>query len=236
MKHNCAPSILIIIFFSTILFASPTKLLSQRDLRVDTTRASSNNVATLQISLLTDKTSYSTGDEIHFEVVFLNRGDSPLRIMIDDTFIGSNIECTDIQGNKYLYTGGYSTWSPKVGVYTGKTYLLASKGKMNIKMDALVTTNYQLIFSNLFDRKGSTDYQEIRKQNNLPSNFPDKYISAGRIISLPKPNTYRFAFIYETTNADKKWKFAGAQRPQEASIDLLWIGKAASNPVEILIK
>ena len=219
-----------------ILFAIPIESFSQKDLP-RATRTPSSSVNNLQIELLTDKTSFSIGDEIHFEVIFFNRGNSPFRILIDSTFIGSNIECTDIQGKMYSYVGGYNTWSPKTGVYTGRTYLLKAKEKMSIKMDAFIDNNYQLIFSNMFDRKGSNDYQELRKRIHLPPDFPDKYISAGRIFPLLKPNRYRFTYVYEATETDKHWKtFAAAQTPQEASVDLLWIGRATSNTVEILIQ
>jgi hypothetical protein len=107
---------------------------------------------------------------------------------------------------------------------------------MHIKMDALVYDNYRLIFSNLFDQKGGNGYQDFKKNKNLPSDFPDKYICAGRIISLLKPNKYKFIYLYETNESDKYWRFAGAQTPKEASLDLLWLGKATSNTVEILIK
>lgn len=236
MKHSYTLSILCCIFFSGILIASPIESYAQKDQPINTTLKSSSQISSLQISLLTDKTSYSIGDEIHFEVVFLNRGNSPFRILIDDTFIGENIQCTDMQGNKYSYEGGYHSWSPKAGLFTGRTYFLKPNDKINIKMDALVYDNYQLIFSNLFDRKGSNNYEEFKKNKKLPSSFPDKYLCAGRIFSLLKPNKYRLTYIYETINADKHWKFFAAKTPQETSLDLLWIGKATSNPIEISIQ
>ena len=145
-----------------ILIASPIESCAQKDQPINTTLTSSSQISSLQISLFTDKTSYSIGDEIHFEVVFFNRGNLPYRILINDTFIGENIQCTDMQGNKYSYEGGYHSWSPKEGLFTGRTYFLKPNDKINIKMDALVYDNYQLIFSNLFDRKGSNNYEEFK--------------------------------------------------------------------------
>jgi hypothetical protein len=195
------------------------------------------NAATdLYITLRTDKTSYSIGDEIHFMVEFFNRSSSSFRILIDDTFIGSNIECTDTHGNKHTYDGGFNSWSPKAGVYTGRTYLIEPNKKLVIKMDALVYVGYKLILSNLFERTGNSEYQELKKQNNLPSGFPDKYISAGRIFPLHKADKYRFCYIYEAGKSDKDWQFTGTRTPRETSTDLLWIGKTISNTVEIVIK
>lgn len=229
-------SILYCLIFSMILFALPVESFSQKDLPL-APRASSNSANNLRIDLLTDKTSFSIGDEIHFKVIFSNQGNSPFRILIDTVFIGSNFECIDIRGKRYSYDGGYNTWSPKAGVFTGRTHLLKANEKMSIKMDAFIFNNYQLIFSNMFDRKGSNDYQELKKRIHLPPDFPDKYISAGRIFPLLKPNRYRFTYVYEATEADKRWRtFTTAQTPQEAAVDLLWIGKAASNTIEILIQ
>jgi len=66
----------------------------------------------LEISLITDKDAYSVGEEIHFTIEFKNVGSNPLRVLIDDEFVGSNIECSDDDGNIYTYEGGYNTWSP----------------------------------------------------------------------------------------------------------------------------
>jgi hypothetical protein len=221
-------SAMVVVF---IIACSPQKALT------DAPPASSSTADDLRITLITDKTTYSVGDEIHLEVVLSNAGDAPFRILMDKIFIGSRIECADLQGKRCVYEGGYASWSPKVNIYTGRTYLLKPKEKMNIKMDALVYDNYKLIFSNLFDRKGSSGNQEFKKRINLPPDFPDKYLSPGRIISLLKPGTYKLTYVYETAESDKHWmRFAGARTPEEASVDLLFIGKAMSNTVELVIK
>ncbi len=236
MKHDHILLIFCYLVSSVMFFASHVACFSQK-VMADTPPASSNPTGNVRIALVTDKTIYSVGDEIHFEVVLSNSGDAPLRILIDSSFIGSNIECTDLQGKMYAYGGGYHTWSPKVNAYTGRTYLLKPNEKMNIKMDALVDDNYKLIFSNLFDRMGSSGYQEFKKRTNLPPDFPDKYLSAGRIFPLLNPGRYRFAYVYETTEGDKQWQtFSGARTPEEASVDLLFIGKVTSNSIELLIK
>jgi hypothetical protein len=219
-----------------MLFIHPVAYISQETLAI-TPPASSNPADNLQIALATDKTIYAVGDEIHFEVVLSNTGYASFRVLLDSVFVGSSIKCTDLQGNKYAYDGGYLTWSPKVNVHTGRTYLLKPDEKMTIKMDALVYDNYKLIFSNLFDRRGSSGYQDFKKRANLPPDFPDKYLSAGRIFPLLKPGTYRVTYVYETAEHDKQWwTFTGARTPEEASVDLLLIGKATSNTIELIIK
>ncbi len=232
---RCYISILGCIFFGIILITFPSESRAQEEQPINTTGASSTGSSSLQISLFTDKMSYSIGEEIHLEVVFYNRGNSPFRILINDTFVGGNIHCADMEGNIYAYEGGYLSWSPKAGLFTGRTYLLNPNDTISVKMDALVYDNYRLIFSNSFDRKGSNNYQEFKKNHTLPPSFPDKYLSAGRIFPLPKPNKYILTYVYETDNADKRWKFSAEKRPKETSLDLLWIGKAASDPVEISI-
>jgi len=190
----------------------------------------------IQLSFITDKDTYSKGNEIHFTIELKNVSSYPLRVLIDDEFVGSNIECSDNDGNRYTYEGGYNSWSPKAGIYTGKTYLILPNSKMEIKLDALVSDNHHLIFSNKFDRKGGNNFQDFKSSKNLPENFPDKYICAGRIYKLPDAGKYRFTYVYKTTENDKNWKFARAKTHQEASTDFLWIGRVASNTIELLIK
>lgn len=236
MKRDNIPLLVCRLVSSAVLFAALVACFPQKAL-TDTPPASSNLADNLRITLVTDKTTYSVGDEIHFEAVLSNVGDATFRILVDSVFIGSHIECRDLQNGECVYEGGYNSWSPKVNIYTGRTYLMKPNEKMNIKMDALVYDNYKLIFSNLFERKGSSGYQEFKKRINLPPDFPDKYLSAGRIVALRKPGTYKFAYVYETTESDKHWRrFAGARTPEEASVDLLLIGKATSNTVELSIK
>ena len=190
----------------------------------------------LHVSLIADKDTYSKGDEIHFTIDFRNVGSHPLSVLIDNEFVGSNVECSDNDGNRYTYEKGYNSWSPKAGIYTGRTYLIQPKSKIEIKLDALVSINYDLIFSNRFDRKGSNNFQELKDRNNLPENFPDKYICAGRIFKLPKAGKYRFRYVYQATEIDKNWNFAEAKTPHEASTEFLWLGRVASNTIELFIK
>ncbi len=68
----------------------------------------------LEISLTTDKGVYSRGNEIHFKIDIKNISRYPLRVLIDNVFVGSNIECSDHDGNKYSYERGYNSWSPRL--------------------------------------------------------------------------------------------------------------------------
>ena len=68
-----------------------------------------------------------------------------------------------------------------------------------------------------------------------PAGFPVKYICAGRIIPLGKAGRFRLTYVYETTPADKDWTFT-AKDPDASSVDLLWIGRASSEPVELSIQ
>ena len=190
----------------------------------------------VQIRLTTDKAEYGPGEEIHFLVQAVNGGSQPLRILYDGTFVGRTMECTAANGERCPNEGGYATWSPKVGMYTGRTYLLQPGESQAFNMDALVDDHRQLIFSVSFASQGSGSFLEFKKKRGLPLDFPDKYIAAGAIIRLAGPGKYRLAYVYSAEELDKKWKFAGAATPEEASVDLLWLGRAVSNPVEIEIR
>ncbi len=223
------------VFLSAAFSVPTTDSCAQKNHPINKTLPVSNLVNGLHISLLTDKASYVKGEEIHFEAIFYNAGKLPFRILIDDTFVGDNIQCTDMQGSEYSFEGGYLTWSPKADLFTGRTYLLNPKDTITIKMDALISDNYRLIFSGSSGFLGSIDYEKIKKNKQLSPTLPDKYLCAGRIFLLQKPNKFRFTYLYETTNADKHWKFLPWRPPEETSLDLLWIGKAASNTIEISI-
>ena len=236
MKKISVTFILCIILFSfnTLLVHSKSEVPSNKK---NTENNEQGNLRNLQISLIADKDTYSIGEEIHFTIVFKNNTGYPLSVLIDDAFVGSNIKCSDIDGNGYNYEGGYKTWSPKAGVFTGGIHSIQPNSKMEINLDALLYDNYNLIFSNQFDCKGSNDFQDLKKGNNLPENFPDKYICAGRIFKLTDAGKFRFTYVYEATENDKNWSFAGEKMHQEeVSTDLLWIGKVESNTIELSIK
>jgi hypothetical protein len=200
---------------------------------------SSNPAGGLRISLATDKAIYARGDEIHFEVVFFNAGQAPFRILLNTFDWSSGIACTDAMGEPCAQSSGFCKilFKLKPGAYLGKTRLLKPNEKVAVQVDALLDGKYQMIFGEMSGRKGPCDYQALKREENLPADFPDKYISVGKIWPLLKPGKYRFAYVYETTEADTKWwSFSGARTPEEASVDLLWIGKAASNPIELLLE
>ena len=236
MKNISMVFLFCIILFSIII--TPNQIKSEELNNVSNVGGiNQNSSEVLQLSLRTDKDIYSIGEEIHFTIDFKNVSSHPLSVLIDNEFVGSNIECSDNDGNRYTYEGGYKTWSPKAGVFTGRAYLIQPNSKMEIKLDALLYDNYNLIFSNQFDREGSVDFQNIKRSNNLPENFPDKYICAGRIFRLPNAGKYRFTYVYQATENDKSWRLAGVKTHQEeVSTDLLWIGKTTSNTKDLLLK
>jgi hypothetical protein len=235
MKNIPMVFILYIIFYSVNTMSNHHK--SERPIYCSCAENTDQGTSKeLQISLKTGKDTYAIGDEIHFTIDFKNVSRYPLRIFLDNEFVGSKIECSDYEGNKYTYEGGYNSWSPKAGIFTGRTYLIQPDSIMEIKLDVLVLDNYSLVFSNKFDRKGSNDFQDLKNSNNLPGNFPDKYISAGRIYKLPKAGKYDFTYVYQATETDKNWTFSEAKTHQEASTEFLWIGSVASNTIQLFIR
>jgi len=189
----------------------------------------------LHVLMTADREAFRPGEEIHFLVQAVNRGSNPLRILYDSVFVGRTIKCTAADGESCPNEGGYATWSPKVGEFTGRTYLLQPGESQSFKMDALVDDRRQLIFSSSGESRESGSNLELKKKFDLPIDFPDKYISAGAIIRLAGPGKYRLAFVYSASEQDRQWHFAGAATPAEAAVDLLWIGTAVSDPVEIEI-
>lgn len=235
MKNIPMAFILCIILYSEITMSSQGKSEGPNIYSI-AENSDQRTLKELQISLNTRKDTYAINDEIHFTIDFKNVSRYPLRIFIDNEFVGSNIKCSDNEGNIFTYEGGYNSWSPKAGIFTGRTYLIQPDSIMEFKLDALLFDNYSLIFSNKFDRKDSINFQDLKNSNNLPENFPDKYISAGRIFKLQKAGKYRFTCVYQATENDKNWTFAEAKTHQEASTEYLWIGSEESNTIQLFIK
>lgn len=234
MKNDYALLKLCWLVSLVMLFAFPLACFSQKNLP-KTFPTSSDSAGNLQISLATDKATYSIGDEIHFEVVFTNRGKKPFRVLVHRT-LEVTLECTDETGARCACKAGYGYQKLllKPGAFLGKALLLKPGEKKTVRMDALIDGKYQLIFGNMSDKKIITDYQKVKEEKNLPADFPDKYISDGKIYPLLKPGVHRFTYVYETAEADKHWwSFTDARTSEEASVDLLWIGKVTSNAVEI---
>ncbi|NNF98051.1 MAG: hypothetical protein HKM93_01610 [Desulfobacteraceae bacterium] len=191
-------------------------------------------VPDLVITLKADKRIYDRNEEIHWLVEYANRGDKPIRILVDEVFIGSNFSCLDSSGNIIPVSGGYNTWSPKAGHFTGRTYLLASGKVLALKIDALVDDKYDMVCAEMNSRGEGTDFQDFKKRLNLPPDYPDKYISAGRRLSLDKPGDFSFQWVYKAGERDKEWIFSGA--PDESSVENLWFGQTSSNIVELTIR
>lgn len=198
--------------------------------------AASASQPALVIQLQADKKAYRQKDEIHFHITYLNQGQKPLRFLVDDAFAGSDFQCKTQAGDAIAFNGGYSTWSPKVGVFTGRPHLLQPGEKKVFAVDALVDHRYDLVFSNEFKRHGTDGFKPLRARMKLPADYPDKYISAGRIFPAGKPGKYMFQCRYQGTEHDKYWRFTGAKTPEEVSVEHLWIGEAVSNVVEIEIR
>jgi hypothetical protein len=191
---------------------------------------------TLVIQLQADQVKYKKKEEIHFQIIYMNQGKNPLRILVDDTFVGNNFQCKSKAGEEIEPNPGYNTWSPKAGVFTGHPHLLQPGEKKVFAVDVLVDHNYNLVFSNQFTRSGTADFTEFKTQMKLPVDYPDKYISAGKIFPTGRPGKYLFQCSYHGTEQDKYWSFIGTLTPEDASVEHLWIGQTASNIVEIEIK
>ena len=190
----------------------------------------------LQVILKSDKESYRQGEEIHWEVVYVNNGDVPVRILVDDEFAGVSMSCSTEKGDPVAYEAGYKSWSPKAGVFTGKPRLIDPGGTLSLRINSLVDFQYDLVFRNPAQGPASAEDQALKKQFGLPENYPDQYLAAGRRFRIGQPGIYHFRWIYEAGENDKRWRFAGAQTAEEASVEHLWLGTAESNGLRLEIR
>jgi hypothetical protein len=190
----------------------------------------------LEIRLRTDKESYRQGEEIHWLVEYVNKGNAPLRVLVDEEFVGSNILCLTGLGEPIAAEAGYKSWSPKAGVFTGKTQRIGPGETLTLRLDSLVDFQYDLVFRHPGPSPESPDDQTFIKRLGLPDDYPTAYLSAGRKFRIKQPGGFAFRWVYETGENDKLWRFAAARSPDESSIDDLWLGKAESNSLRLEIR
>lgn len=190
----------------------------------------------LEVRLRTDKESYGRGEEIHWLVEYVNKGSVPLSVLVDEEFVGGNIRCITGQGAPVEAEGGYKSWSPKAGVFTGKPYLIAPGETLTLRLDSLVDFQRDLVFRHPGPTEANAGDPEFKKRLGLPDDYPAAYLSAGRRFRIAKPGVFDFRWVYEAGENDKLWRFAAAQTPEEASVDDLWQGKAESNSLRLEIR
>ena len=100
-------------------------------------------------------------------------------------------------------------------------------------MDVLVDYKYNLVFS------GPTmgnNYSAIRKQYNLPDDYPERFMGCGRIFPVKNPGQYQMVVRYETTPNDTNWIMPADRPEHERSTQDLWTGTIQSNTAWIEIK
>jgi hypothetical protein len=197
--------------------------------------ACSKGGATLEVRLKTDKESYRQGEEIHWLVEYVNTGNAPLRVLVDETFAGSSLVCSTEGGEPVEPEGGYKSWSPKVGVFTGKTHLIGPGETLTLRLDSLVDFQRDLVFRYPGPTEANAGDSEFKKRLGLPDDYPAAYLSAGRRFRIGKPGVFDFRWVYEAGENDKRWTFAAARSPEESSIEHLWLGKAESNSLRLEI-
>ena len=146
------------------------------------------------------------------------------------------IRCTDEKGDPVGFEGGYLSWSPKVGVFTGRPHLIAPGGTLTIELDSLVDFQYDLVFRSPGWEPQTTDEKALKRSLGLPDDYPAVYLSAGRRFRLGRPGLYDFRWVYRAEDNDKLWKFTGAHPPEEASVEDLWLGEAGSDSLRLEIR
>jgi hypothetical protein len=192
--------------------------------------------ATLEVRLKTDKESYRQGEEIHWLVEYVNKSDASFRVLVDETFAGTGLVCSTEAGEPVEAEGGYKSWSPKAGVFTGRTRLIDPGETLTLRLDSLADFQRDLVFRYPGPTEANAGDSEFKKRLGLPDDYPAAYLSAGRRLPVGKPGVFVFRWVYEAGENDKRWTFAAAQTPEEASVDRLWLGKAESNNLRLEIR
>jgi hypothetical protein len=192
--------------------------------------------ATLEVRLKTDKESYRQGEEIHWLVEYVNKSDASFRVLVDETFAGTGLVCSTEAGEPVEAEGGYKSWSPKAGVFTGRTRLIDPGETLTLRLDSLADFQRDLVFRYPGPTEANAGDSEFKKRLGLPDDYPAAYLSAGRRLPVGKPGVFVFRWVYEAGENDKRWTFAAAQTPEEASVDRLWLGKAESNSLRLEIR
>jgi len=189
----------------------------------------------LQIRLSTDRENLSPGEEIRLRIQFSNLGRSKFRIFEDRTFVGSEIVVTGPGGRSIPFDGGFLTFSPKSNQYLGGTLLLKPGEKRELVMDAYLDRSFRLVFASRSPGPEGEALRSLRARHGLPSGYPARYISSGRIFPLAKPGRYTLRFHYQKDEADRHWTILSDVK-EETSTRNIWEGTAESNSVELKIE
>ena len=186
----------------------------------------------LQIALAVSPKSAGPGQEIELRVTYRNVGDTAYRLLEDTTFVGSELVVQRAGGEQIDYEGGYLTFSPKQGVFPGRTFLLEAGAERTLVLPAWVDGRYRLLFTNTPEAELGIGPSELKTRLGAPAELPARYVSAGRIFPVGQAGPVTLRFRYERGERDREW-IINAGSAEESSLDDLWIGRAESNPVEL---
>lgn len=188
----------------------------------------------LQIKLSADKADVTVGEEIHFEVTFINHSAQMFRIFTPSMFLGDEFAIQDAAGHEIPREGGFIFFSPKRGVFMGTTQIIRPAGSFERALEAWIDPRYRLVFGGR--ERTEPLNAEARTRLGVPDEYPDKYISTGRIFALPKPGRYRMTFHYEKTDDDRNWRIDSDPDKNRALLSDIWTGRVNSNTVTIHVR
>jgi hypothetical protein len=205
------------------------------------TTASQNNpgrgpAEDLRVTLAADRDSLQPGEEIRLTAEFANRGNKPFRILEDTCFAGNELEMTDSHGKPVAARAGFTSFSPKTGLFLGRTRLLGPGEKMIIALHAYLDAQGRLVFA--FPEAGENLAGRIPDKSSLglPVDYPDKYIGCGKIFLVEKPGSFAISWRYQKAESDRHWRFPKDVPAADRSLENLWTGTVVSNTVIVTLR
>ncbi|MDY0296459.1 MAG: hypothetical protein RB296_03990 [Acidobacteriota bacterium] len=222
------------VIFCMVVFLSMFAVTAE--VREEPDEQSGKTVNGLQINLSANKPVCQPGEEITLTVTFANRDAKPFRVLVHDVFIGEELEVNRQDGETIPRQSGFIWHSPKVNLFLGRTFVLAPEEQKTISLEARLDQQYRLVFASPDSRENIPDMREVKRRLGLPDEYPDKYVSRGRVFPLERPGLYEIRFVYERAEADRQWTLPENLPQAEQSLDCLWLGKVFSNTIIVKTK
>jgi hypothetical protein len=183
----------------------------------------------LEVRLSLSAGAIAPGQEVRATVILVNRGPAAMAVLEDTVLVGAHLAVAGPDGTPVPLERGLRPFTVKPGLYLGRAERLPPGGRHSLHF-ALYLDGRRRLFCTALEKPGHLA-PETAALLGLPAGFPARYLEAGQILPVKARGTYRIAYRVEQGQADRSWRLSEAGPAGWA--DLLWLGIAESQPVEL---
>jgi hypothetical protein len=190
----------------------------------------------LVITLAADADLVKVGTELSLSVRFANAGSAPLWLRERTAFAGSELAIKDPLGVAVPAEAGLTGRAPEPGVFVGRAVLLAPGAERTVEVRLFLDERYRLLAAEDPQAPLGVESNEQKQALGVATDFPSKYIGAGRTFAVGRPGKVTLAYAYAVTEADRGDRLAAARTPDEAATDRLWLGRCVSDALQVTLR